>query len=97
MANQVTRTYVASIRNHQQVRADLDSLGFAASKLWNIARWTCDRIWDETGTIPDHGTLKAYLKNHERYADLHAQSSQPILRELPDWIVRSNPRSVRDS
>ena len=29
MASQVTRTYVASIRNHQQVRADLDSLGFA--------------------------------------------------------------------
>ena len=29
MANQVTRTYIASIRNHQQVRADLDSLGVA--------------------------------------------------------------------
>ena len=84
MANQVTRTYVASIRNHQQVRTDLDSLGFAASKLWNIARWTCDRIWDETGTIPAHGTLKAYLKSHERYADLNAQSSQAILEELAE-------------
>jgi len=29
MANQVTRTYVASIRDHQQVRDDFDSLGFA--------------------------------------------------------------------
>ena len=66
MANRVTRTYVASIRNHHQVCGDLDSLGFAASKLWNVARWTCDRIWDETGTIPHHGTLKAYLKSHER-------------------------------
>ena len=84
MADQVTRTYVASVRNHQQVRADLDSLGFAASKLWNIARWTCDRIWNETGTIPAHGTLKAYLKNHERYADLNAQSSQAILEELAE-------------
>jgi IS605 OrfB family transposase len=84
MANQVTRTYVASIRNHQQVRDDLDSLGFAASKLWNIARWTCGRIWDETDTIPDHGVLKAYLKNHERYADLNAQSSQAILEELAE-------------
>ena len=55
-----------------------------ASKLWNIARWTCDRIWDETGTIPDDGTLKAYLKNHERYADLNAQSSQAILEELAE-------------
>ncbi|PSQ48438.1 transposase [Halobacteriales archaeon SW_7_65_23] len=84
MANQVTRTYVASIRNYQQVRVGLDSLGFAASKLWNVARWTCDRIWDETGTIPDHGTLKAYLKSHERYADLNAQSSQAILEELAE-------------
>ncbi|WP_135366650.1 RNA-guided endonuclease InsQ/TnpB family protein [Halosimplex halophilum] len=84
MANRVTRTYVASIRNHRQVRNDLDLLGFAASKLWNIARWTCDRIWHETGTIPDHGVLKAYLKSHERYADLNAQSSQAILEELAE-------------
>lgn len=82
MAIQVTRTYVGSIRNQQQVKGDLDSLGFAASKLWNIARWTCDRIWSETGTIPEDGPLKAYLylKNHERYADLNAQSSQRVLR-----------------
>ncbi|ELZ17355.1 transposase, IS605 OrfB family protein, partial [Natrinema thermotolerans DSM 11552] len=84
MANQVTRTYVASIRNHRQVCDDLDSLGFAASKLWNVARWTCDRIWHETGTIPGDSTLKAYLKSHERYADLNAQSSQAILEELAE-------------
>lgn len=74
MANQVTRTHVASLRNHQQVREDLDSLGFAASKLWTVARWTCDSIWSDTGTISDDSTLKAYLKHHERYADLNAQS-----------------------
>jgi putative transposase len=84
MANRVTRTYVASVRNHQQVRDDFDSLGFAASKLWNVARWTCDRIWHETGTIPDGSTLKAYLKSHERYADLNAHSSQAILEELAE-------------
>jgi len=39
MAKQVvTRTYKASIRNHQQVSDDLDSLGFAASKLWNVGQ-----------------------------------------------------------
>ena len=75
MANRVTRTYVASIRNHQQVRADLESLGFAASKLWNIARWTAERIWTETGYIPGHAELSSYLKSNERYADLNAQSS----------------------
>ncbi|WP_114579575.1 RNA-guided endonuclease TnpB family protein [Saliphagus sp. LR7] len=80
----VTRTHVASIRNYQQVRDGLDSLGFAASKLWNVARWTIGRIWDETGTIPGEGALKSYLKSHERYADLNAQSSQAVLEELSE-------------
>ena len=31
---------------------------------------------------PGDGELKAYLKNHERYADLHSQSSQRVLEEL---------------
>ncbi|UVE50677.1 transposase [Haloferax larsenii] len=106
MAIQVTRTYVASIRNQQQVKSDLDSLGFAASKLWNIARWTCDRIWSETGTIPEDGPLKAYLKTHERYADLNSQSSQRVIEELAEafkgWYAkrrngddRANPPKYR--
>lgn len=102
----VTRTYVASIKNHQQVRDDLDSLGFAASKLWNTARWTCERVWSETGTIPEDGTLKAYLKKHERYADLNSQSSQRVIEELAEafhgWYAkrrngddRANPPTYR--
>ena len=71
----VTRTYTASIRNQSRVSDDLDSLGFAASKLWNVGRWTCDRMWSEIGHIPSHAELTAYLKNHERYDDLHSQSS----------------------
>ncbi len=63
MAIQVTRTYVGSIRNQQQVCDALDSLGDSASKIWNVARWTTARIWDATGEIPDEGTLKAYMKN----------------------------------
>ena len=47
MAKQVvTRTYRARIRNYGQVCDDLDSLGFAAAKLWNVGRWTAQRIWD---------------------------------------------------
>ncbi|WP_121744269.1 RNA-guided endonuclease InsQ/TnpB family protein [Natronorubrum halophilum] len=80
----VPRTIVASIRNQRQVQPDLDPLGFAASKLWNIARWTCDRIWNETGLIPEDSDLKSYLKSHERYADLHSQSSQRVLEELAE-------------
>ncbi|MGA9400922.1 RNA-guided endonuclease InsQ/TnpB family protein [Haladaptatus sp.] len=83
MAKQVvTRTYRARICNYSQVRNDLDSLGFAASKLWNVGRWTAQRVWDACGQIPDANALMAYLKNHERYADLHSQSSQRVLQEL---------------
>jgi putative transposase len=84
MAKEVVRTHVASIRNQRQVQDDLDSLGFAASKLWNIARWTCDRIWSETGHVPGHAELSSYLKTHERYADLNAQSSQRVIQELAE-------------
>jgi putative transposase len=80
MANRtVTRTHRASIRNQRQVRDGLDTLGFAAAKLWNVARWTVGRVWDACGQIPDDGALKSYLKTHERYADLNAQSSQRVL------------------
>jgi putative transposase len=80
----VTRTYKARIRNQQQVCDDLDSLGFAASKLWNVGRWTIQRVWDAIGLIPDATDLCAYLKNHDRYVDLHSQSSQRVLQELTE-------------
>ncbi|MDZ7770658.1 MAG: transposase [Woeseiaceae bacterium] len=107
MAKQVvTRTYTASIRNQSRVSDDLDALGFAASKLWNVGRWTCSRIWDEIGHIPNHTELTAYLKSHERYDDLHSQSSQRVLQELAEafngWYgkrrngdTRANPPGYR--
>jgi putative transposase len=102
----VTRTYTASISNQQQVSDDLDSLGFAASKLWNVGRWTISRVWDEIDYIPEHDELTAYLKSHERYADLHSQSSQRVLQELAEafngWYgkrrngdTRANPPGYR--
>ncbi|WP_193309869.1 RNA-guided endonuclease TnpB family protein [Halorubrum halophilum] len=107
MAKQVvTRTYTASIRNQSQVRDDLDALGFAASKLWNVGRWVCDRVWSEIRHTPDHTELTAYLKSHERYDDLHSQSSQRVLQELAEafksWYgkrqngdERANPPTYR--
>ena len=59
MKQVVTRTYKASIQNQPQVSDDLDSLGFAASKLWNVGRWTVDRIWFEIGYINGHNELTA--------------------------------------
>ena len=84
MAIEVTRTYVGSIQNQRQVSDDLDSLGDSASKIWNVARWTADRIWDATGKIPDGGVLKSYMKNQACWKDLNAQSSQKVIEELSD-------------
>jgi putative transposase len=90
----VTRTYRARICNLSQVRSDLDSLGFVASKLWNVARWTAGRVWDACGQIPDDAVLKAYLKGRGRYVDLHSQSSQRVLEELAEaftgWFGHRN-------
>ena len=36
---ETTRTYVAKITNHGQVRDDLDQCGFSVSKLWNVGRY----------------------------------------------------------
>ena len=47
-------------------------------------RWTVARVWEECGQIPGDGTLKSYLKSHERYKDLNAQSSQRVLEELAE-------------
>jgi len=84
MAIQVTRTYVGDVQNHQQVQSDLDSLGDAASKIWNVARWTVDRVWEATGEIPDEGTLKAYMKAQHCWKNLNAFSSQKVIEELSD-------------
>ena len=99
MAIQVTRTYVGAIQNHQQVQPDLDSLGDAASKIWNVARWTVDRVWDVVGEIPAEGPLKAYMKNRECWKDLNSQSSQQVIEELGDafqsWFdVRQNDETA---
>ena len=67
------RIFGATITNQKQVRDDLDRLGWAASKLWNVGRYYAQEQWDETGEIPDDGELKAELKRHERYTDLHSQ------------------------
>ena len=78
------RTFEATITNQRQVRDDLDQLGWAASKLWNVGRYYAQEQWDEMGEIPDDGELKAELKSHERYTDLHSQSSQRVLEELAE-------------
>jgi len=85
MANlTVTRTYVCSIQNHRQVSDGLDSLGDSASKIWNVARWTADRIWDATGEIPNGSVLKSYMKNQSCWKDLNNPISQKVIEELSD-------------
>jgi putative transposase len=81
---ETTRTYRAKIVNHEQVSDDLDNCGHSASKLWNVARTYTQNRWDEDDEIPDESDLKTELKEHERYSDLHSQSSQRVLEELAE-------------
>jgi len=66
------------------VRDNLDTLGDAAAKLWNVARWTANRVWDAIGEIPDVGPLKAYMKTKDCWKNLNSQSSQKFIEELSD-------------
>jgi len=81
---ETTRTYRAKILNYGEVKDDLDQCGFSASKLWNVGRYYIEQEWKDTGKIPNGYTLKTELKNHERYTDLHSQSSQQVLEELAE-------------
>ena len=72
---ETTRSYVARITNHRQVRDELDQCGLSASKLWNVGRHYIKQRWDEDSEIPNEAELKSELKDHERYSDLHSQSS----------------------
>jgi putative transposase len=100
---ETTRTYVAKITNDSQVHDDLDQCGFSASKLWNVGRYYIQQRWDDDGEIPDEAELKSELKDHERYNDLLAQSSQRVLEELAEAFTswynsddeRDNPPGYR--
>jgi transposase len=88
---ETTRAYRATILNHSQVSDDhdLDQCGFSASasKLWSVARHYTQDWWDEDGEIPNDSELKSGLKKHERYSDLHSQSTQQVLEELAESVT----------
>jgi hypothetical protein len=76
----VTRTYTASIHNQAQVKGDLDASGFAASKLWNVGRWICDRVWSEIGHIPSHAAAyreRRQLVEYGRTLDVESIGGGP--------------------
>jgi putative transposase len=81
---EVHRTHRARIRNNSQVADSLDSHGWTASKLWNVANYYAREVWEGTGKIPDHEELKDELKGHTKYKRLHSQSSQRVLEELAE-------------
>jgi hypothetical protein len=72
---EVHRTHRAKILNHAQVEESLDSHGWSASKLWNVANYHSRQQWEATGEIPDHSDLKTELKTHNNYKGLHSQSN----------------------
>ncbi len=79
-----TRTITATLTNDREgVVRDLGSLARSGSKIWNVTRWTIDRIWEQTGDILE-GPLKSYTKNQSCWKDLNAQSGQAIVEQLSD-------------
>jgi putative transposase len=75
-----TRIITATLTDDGEgVMCDLDSLARSGSKIWNVARWTAGRIWEETGDIPDEGPRKSDMRNQLCWRDLNAQSSQVII------------------
>lgn len=97
------RTHVCRIQNHQQVQDALDSHGWSASKLWNVANYHVRQVWDKTGKIPDESELKSEVKEHSKFKGLHSQSSQKVLEELSEAFIswynsddsRDNPPGYR--
>jgi len=95
MAIQVTRTYIGSIQNQRRYRVVWIRSVIPPRKSGNVARWTADRIWDETGKIPDVSVLKAYMKNQACWKDLNAQSGQKVVEELSDFPIMVRPAAER--
>lgn len=62
----------------------LGLLGFAATKLWNVANHHRRSVWNETGKIPGFAEQCRELKTNRWYKLLPSQSSQEILGEQDD-------------
>jgi len=75
MAIQVTRTYIGSIQNQRQVQRVWIRSVIPPRKIWNVARWTADRIWDKTGVIRCERSESVH-EEPSVLEDLNAQSSQ---------------------
>lgn len=60
----------------------LDSLGDAAAKIRNVARWTAGRVWDAIGIIPDEGPRNSSLTFQAEWKDMNAESSQAVIDGL---------------
>ncbi len=63
------------------MRRVLESLGFAASTLWDVDRWTAHRIWDAYDQILEANTLTAFRVDQARYADLHLPTRMGVDRQ----------------
>ncbi|KXB00482.1 hypothetical protein AKJ48_01285 [candidate division MSBL1 archaeon SCGC-AAA261O19] len=78
----VLRTEKCKIENYSQVVDRIDELSISVCKLWNVARYKCEREWRKTGKIPSESKLKSKLKEHRRYRELHSQTAQNVIEEL---------------
>lgn len=77
----------------------LGLLGFAGTKLWNVANNHRRTVWQDTGKIPGFPEQCRELKTNRWHKLLPAQSSQEVLGEQDDsyrsWFAHRKNGDVK--
>lgn len=82
MQTLTARAKIINLSNQDALLLSL--LGFAATKLWNVANHHRRTAWNETGKIPGFSEQCRELKTNRWYKLLPSQSAQEILGEQDD-------------
>lgn len=77
-----TLTHICKIKNHDMVGSNVDRVGLACSKLWNIALYHTRQVWSETGEIPSAYDTQKAVQEHYWYKQLPAHTAQAVTQEL---------------
>ncbi len=75
-------TYIAKIKNLDEVERDLDKVGLACSKLWNVALYHSRQVWERKGKIPHAFKVQEEVQSHYWYKHLPSHTAQAVLQEL---------------
>lgn len=77
-----TLTHICKIKNHDAIDDDVDRVGLACSKLWNVALYHTRQVWSETGEIPSAYDTQKAVQEHYWYKQLPSHTAQAVTQEL---------------